>query len=394
MKLSRNEAVSRRKALLLAAGGGASLTAGCLGGDADDQSSGGSDDQGGSGSNGQSSSDSSAGNEWPEYDPEDLELPQPADRLVEDNLYVGTGADLEQWRNSEVAEPANGNDPRPLPDDEDEWLDPDTLQFSLGRGEESEDVYVDQLGPLMANIEAETGVDVEYQLVDDRAAAVEAFRAGRLHVGNMGGGAIPLGVNVGGLVPFAFPVEPHDDGSMQAGYCWWIIARRDNDDVRRPEDLNGIEVAHGSENSFSGNIAPSALMENLFGITPGEDYEYQLTGSHDASIRSVELGDFDAAQCAATSFERMARADEIDPSEFRVVHRDVFPSGPQVYHHALHPDLKAGIERAHFDYEYDDDITQNAIDGSEFVQMEPDDYRKFYDIILRVESQLGETYEA
>lgn len=375
MRSNRDLTVSRRKSILMVAGAGAAFTAGCLGTD-------------------EAEEQPSAEIEWPEYDPEDLSLPQPAEPLVEDNLYVGTGADLEQWRNADVDEPANGDDPRPLPDDEDEWLDPDTLQFSLGRGEESEDVYVDQLGPLMDNIETETGVDVEYQLVDDRAAAVEAFRAGRLHVGNMGGGAIPLGVNIGGLVPFAFPVEPHDDGSMQAGYCWWIIARRDNDDIRNPEDLNGVDVAHGGENSFSGNIAPSALMDNLFGITPGEDYDYELTGSHDAAIRGVELGDFDAAQCAATSFERMVRSDEIDPSEFRVVHRDVFPSGPQVYHHALHPDLKEGIERAHFEYEYDDDITQHAIDGSEFVPMAPDEYRKFYDIILRVEAELGETYEA
>lgn len=374
MKPEQELNVSRRKSLLMASSIGAALTAGCLG------------DGNGDGNN-------DADIDWPEYDPSDLAFPQPADRLVEDDLHVGTGDDLEEWRELDVDEPANGNDPLPLPDNEADWVDPDTLQFSLGRGDESEDVYVDQLGPLMDNIEAETGVDVEYQLVDDRAAAVEAFRAERLHVGNMGGGAIPLGVNTGRIVPFAFPVDEHDDGQIQAGYCWWIIAQRNNDDIREPADLDGVSVAHGGENSFSGNIAPSALMENLFDITPGEDYDYDLTGGHEAAIRSVELGDFDAAQCASTSFERMVRSDEIDPSDFRVIHRDVFPSGPQVYHHALHPDLKAGIERAHFDYQYDDDITQHAIDGSEFVPIAPDEYRKFYDIILRVENELGQTYQ-
>lgn len=377
---SRREYLRTSIATVAAAG-----IAGCIGDD-DDADTGDGGDTG--------DGDAEAGlapDEFPEFDPANLEFPQNAADLLENNLHLGTEEDFENWMDRDIDEPTHGRDVMEEPDDPDELLEPDTLQYSLGRGEASEQEYIDQLEPLMNNIEEETGIPVEYQLVDSRTAQIEALRAERIHVGNTG--APELAVNQGGAVPYALPVN-EVDGELLIGYCWWIISHIDRNDIVEPADLQGQVVGHATETSTSGHQAPSALMQDLFGVEAGEDYEIQFGGEHDAVIRGVELEDYDAGQIAATSFERMTRADQIDPSNFRVLYRDVFPSGPMIYHHKLHPDIKEGIRRATFDYDYGDDITQHAIDGSQFLELEPEDYKKVYDVILRVQKQLGEELEA
>lgn len=373
----------------LSASGIAIGLAGCTGGSSsgDDSSSGdsSSDDSSGDGSSG-------SGGEYgfPEFDPENVEFPQPADRLLEHNLHLGTEADFNGWIESDIDEPANGRDVWD-PDEADEILEPDTLQFSLGRGEATEQEYIDQLEPMMNNIEKETGLPVEYQLQNSRTAQIEAFRANRLHVGNTG--APILAVNTGRVTPYALPASTNEAGDRLIGYCWWIISHISNTGMQQPEDLEGKLVAHSSETSTSGHQAPSALMQDLFGVEAGEDYEIQFAGSHDAAIRGVGLQDYKASNSAATSFERLARADQIEPSNFRVLYRRVFPSGPMVYKYNLHPDIKEGIRRATFDYDYGEGITQNAIDGANMIELQPEDYKKVYDTILRVQGQLGTTYE-
>ena len=373
----------------LSASGIAIGLAGCTGGGSsgDDSSS---DDSSSDDSSGDGSSGSGGEYGFPEFDPENVDFPQPADRLLEHNLHLGTEADFNGWIESDIDEPANGRDVWD-PDEADEILEPDTLQFSLGRGEATEQEYIDQLEPMMNNIEKETGLPVEYQLQNSRTAQIEAFRANRLHVGNTG--APILAVNTGRVTPYALPASTNEAGDRLIGYCWWIISHISNTEMQQPEDLEGKLVAHSSETSTSGHQAPSALMQDLFGVEAGEDYEIQFAGSHDAAIRGVGLQDYKASNSAATSFERLARADQIEPSNFRVLYRRVFPSGPMVYKYNLHPDIKQGIRRATFDYDYGEGITQNAIDGANMIELQPEDYKKVYDTILRVQGQLGTTYE-
>ena len=391
--------ITRRKSLAAIAGVGGLTLAGCTGGEGgggssgdgssgDDSSGDGSSDDGSSGDG--SSGDGGSEPDFPEFDPENVEFPQRADRLLDENLHLGTEADFNSWLEKDIDEPANGRDVWD-PDEADEILEPDTLQFSLGRGEATEQEYIDQLEPMMNNIEEETGIPVEYQLQNSRTAQIEAFRSNRLHVGNTG--APILAVNTGRVTPYALPASTDEDGNRLIGYCWWIISQIDNTEMQEPEDLEGKTVAHASETSTSGHQAPKALMQDLFGVEAGEDYEIEFAGSHDAAIRGVVLGDYDASNAAATTFERLTRAGEIDPSEFRVLYRRVFPSGPMVYKYNLHPDIKEGIRRATFDYDYGEGITQHAIDGANMIELQPEDYKKVYDTILRVQAQLGTTYE-
>jgi len=152
-------------------------------------------------------------------------------------------------------------------------------------------------------------------------------------------------------------------------------------------------VAHTSQTSSSGHQGPSALLEDLFGINPEEDYQLEFAGGHDAAIRGVGLGDYEAANCAATAFERMVRNNVIEAGDFRVLYRRVFPSGPMFYHYKLHPDIKEGIRRATFDYDYEANIAAPAgIDGAEFYELQPEDYKKVYDTLLRIQAQNGTEY--
>ena len=356
-------------------------------------SSNGNDNSGGS-SNGNDNSGGSSEPQFAEFDPANPEYPQPGDVLLEHGFQWGTAEDLERWRNRDIEEPAYGQDVLPLRDDyqePDEWLEPDTLVYTLGHGEASKQEYVDQLGPLMDNVEAETGIPVDYQVISSRAAAIEGMRSERIHFGRPGATVHP--VNLAGGVPFAFPVRENEEGDLEAGYCWWITSHVSRTEMNAPEDIMEQTVAHSSETSTSGHQAPSALLKEQFDIVPGEDYEIEFSGGHNASIKGVELEDYDAANHASSNFSRMNDADEIDPSNFRIMHRQVLPSGAQQYLWRLHPDIRAGIRRAYFDYEYDEGLAANVIDGPAFVEMEPEDYKKFYHTQLTIHKSLGIEYE-
>jgi phosphonate transport system substrate-binding protein len=366
---------SRRTFLALSAMAGVVGLTGCLGGEEEKGSDNGS----------------SSERQFPDLDPADPEWPQPGGRLLDHNLHRGTSDLLEQMKNLGREEPRYGNPVPDPPENDDELLDPETIRFTIGGGEVSRGQFADQTQPLIDAIEKETGRDVEFEQVNDPASKIEAIRSDRIHVANLGAGEVPFGVNIAGADPFAIPVSPIGDGDdFLFGYSLWLITQVDNDEITEATDIEGKNVAHTDRTSNSGNQAPRALFESDLGIVPGEDYEVTFSGGHNNSIRGVAYGDFDAAPVAATSFSRMVDADEADPSNFKILYRATFPSGPNCYHYKLTPDLKNAIQRAHYDYDFTDTrLSERAIDGGLF---EPMEYANVFDIILQIHETNGYEY--
>ena len=328
-----------RRTILVGAGAALTSLAGCLGDDPDDN--GDPDDDGNGNGNGDPHG-------FGEFDPDNANdtLPQTMQTLLEHDFQFGRIEDLELYEPRD--EPVYGNPPQEHPgDDSDDIIDPDPLVFALTPTEDPAH-YADMLDPILDNIAAETGREVENFAVDSYAAQVEAMRAERLHIMGVSTGPTPFAVNLAGAVPFCIQV-----GEEAFGYRLWAITHIDEEDINSVEDFAGRSGAHGDPSSNSGNLMPRAMMPDQFGITPGEDYTVEHVGSHENVILAIYHKDHEVAPVCSTCVSRVAERGDIDANDIKVV----WASDPIVttafsYRYNLPSDVIEGIRTALLDYDY------------------------------------------
>jgi phosphonate transport system substrate-binding protein len=168
---------SRRRFLLTGGAIGVTGLAGCTGG-----SGSGGTEEAGSGS--ESDTDGTNGGSG---DPmlTDASAFDPANPTWEEHNYLSTAlvdadyqrgstVDLENMRNREVDEVPHGEPVQETPDNEDEWLDPDTLVFTESPSEDVQGRFEEDFQAVFDRIEEETGKPVEFSKVNSYAASVEA----------------------------------------------------------------------------------------------------------------------------------------------------------------------------------------------------------------------------
>jgi len=294
-------------------------------------------------------------------------------------------------RNQDVEEIAHGEPPRELPDDESDWVDPDPLIFVDKPGESGQAQYQDTIQPLLDRLEETTGRTVEWRPVDSNAATVESFRAGRGHLGDISTGTSAFGVNLGGIVPFAVPISP----SGQFGYRLLAITRDDEHDIQSVNDFarDDVTVTHSEPASNSGNQAPSALFDQFFDVTAGEDYEREFSGGHDQTARGIAVGDYDAGPICSTCVDDLVGSTEdIDYDDFKVVWAsNPFPPGPLVHRYNLHPDIIEGIKEATIGTDWTGTDYAEATGEAEYI---PLDYKRVFNDILIIQRYNGVEYES
>ena len=233
-----------------------------------------------------------------------------------------------------------------VPEDERYWQDPDTLIFAYTPVEDPA-IYEDIWDPFMEHLSDITGRDVRFFSVDSYTAQVEAMRAGRLHIAGISTGPTPFAVNLAGYVPIA--IMGGEDG--QFGYTLQVYTHADGD-IYEMEDLAGRRVAHVTPTSNSGHQAPMALFPD-FGVTPGEDYDPEFSGSHENSALGVVAGDYDAAPVASEVVDRMAERGLFDPDDIRIIFEtEPFPTTSYGVAHNLDPDLQEKIREAFYTYDF------------------------------------------
>ena len=311
--------------------------------------------------------------------------------IAENDYFQGSRTDLENMQNQEVNEIAHGDPPRELPDNESDWVDPDPLIYVDKPGESGQSQYQDTIQPLLDRLEETTGRTVEWQPVDSNAATVEAFRAGRGHLGDISTGTSAFGVNLGGIVPFAVPISP----SGQFGYRLLAITRDDEHDIQSVNDFarEEVTVTHSEPASNSGNQAPSALFDQFFDVTAGEDYEREFSGGHDQTARGIAAGDYDAGPICSTCVDDLVGSTEdIDYDDFKVVWAsNPFPPGPLVHRYNLHPDIIEGIKEATIGTDWTGTDYAEATGEAEYI---PLDYKRVFNDILIIQRYNGVEYES
>ena len=329
---------------------------------------------------------------YPDFDPANPEFPQLTSTLLDAGFETGSLNDLERLQENPRDEPRYGQPVAETPEDESEWLDPDTLEFSLTPTEDPT-VYEDTLSPLLDNIAEETGKEVNYASLDSYAAQVEAMRSERLHLAGFSTGAVPYAVNIANAVPFAVQIDGSgENGSF--GYRLFLITQVDNPDIGSLDDLAGDpmeNVAHADPSSNSGNLAPRALFANQ-GVVPGEDYEVSYSGGHQQSSLGVANGDYEAAPVCSTCFARVARDGQLDPEQIKAVYAsEPFPTTAFSHVNTLHPDIQEGVRAAFLDYDYQDTSIAEEFEGrGTWIDI---DYATVWDIILQIQQSLEVEYQ-
>jgi len=387
----RTGASSRRKFILAGGAVGVAGLAGCTGGDAEEGDGG----DGGAGA-GLGSSDDGGESDDPllsdDFDPENPDWENNnyyGGALVEAGYLRGTLDDLEEMGNRGRTEAVHGIDPRERPDDESEWIDPDPLVYAELPREDTESAYEEQLAPMIEKLEAETGKDVEFRSVDSYAAVVESMRSERVHIANFATGNTPFGVNLAGMVPLAAGV----DGG-QFGYKLWAVTRADHEitSVEDFADEHGYRIAHTEESSNSGNQAPSALFDEYFDLTIGENYNPEFSGGHEQTGRGIAYGDFDAGPICNTCLDNTVEAvDDIEWDDYKVLwSSDPFPPGPVGYRYNLHPDIVEGARETWINTNWEGTSFGDEAGYPEYVEI---DYVNHWHEIMLIQQFNGVEYE-
>jgi len=275
-----------------------------------------------------------------------------------------------------------------VPEDPNEWINPDTLIFAYTPVEDPS-VYENVWTDFLDHLAEVTGKNVEFFGVNSNAAQLEAMRAGRLHVTGFNTGSIPLAVNAVGFRPFAMMASL--DGSF--GYEMEIIVPADSD-IQSIEDLRGRQLAFTAETSNSGFKAPSALLKGEFGMEPGVDYETAFSGNHENSILGIVNNDYEAAAIANSVMTRMAERGTIDPSQIRTIYKSqTFPTTGYGVVYNLHPEVAEKVKEAFFTFEWEGTKLAEEFSKSGEEQFIPITYKEYWEVIRTIDEASGVEYK-
>ena len=245
-------------------------------------------------------------------------------------------------------------------------------------------VFNKLMQPFVDHLASCTGKKVRYYDVYSSAAAIEAMRAGRMHLGTMSSGDTAFAVNVAG----AHPLGIRGDANGPQGYQLWMIVRKDSP-FQKLSDLKGKRVAHTTPSSNSGNLAPRALFA-AEGLVPDKDYKPLFSGKHENSISGVAAGDYDAAPIAHDILVRMAERGVVKMDDFRIIWKSAnFAPGGLSMVHDLAPALAKKIRECTYAFRYTPEM-QKGFQGAD--RWLPIDYKKDWELVRRVAQESGQSF--
>ena len=260
---------------------------------------------------------------------------------------------------------------------------PDTLFFTNSPLDDPA-VFNKLMQPFVDHLAACTGKKVRYYDVYSSAAAIEAMRAGRMHLGTMSSGDTAFAVNVAGAIPLGI----RGDASGPQGYQLWMIVRKDSP-FQKLSDLKGKRVAHTTPSSNSGNLAPRALVP-AEGLVPDKDYKPLFSGKHENSISGVAAGDYDAAPIAHDILVRMAERGIVKMDDFRIIWKSAnFAPGGLSMGHDLAPALQKKIRECTYAFRYTPEM-QKGFQGAD--RWLPIDYKKDWELVRKIAQESGQGF--
>jgi phosphonate transport system substrate-binding protein len=283
---------------------------------------------------------------------------------------------------------ADGDLVADIPEDESQWLDPDTLVFAYTPVEDPA-VYAEVWEGFLEHMEEVTGKEVQFFPVQSNSAQIEAMRAGRLHIAGFNTGSNPLAVACAGFRPFTMMAA--EDGSF--GYEMEIISYPGSG-IEDVEDIRGGTLTHTSETSNSGFKAPTALMASEFDMVSGEDYEVDFSGKHDNSVLGVANQDYEVATVANSVKSRMIDRGVVEADQLEVLYQsDTFPTTGYGTVYNLAPELQEAIQEAFSGFDWEGSALAEEFGRNGEAQFIPITFEEHWAVIRQIDEANGVEYD-
>lgn len=225
--------------------------------------------------------------------------------------------------------------------DRSDW--PDTLVFGAVPSEESTALQ-ESYANVIALLEEELGIEIEFFQATDYAGIIEAQIAGNVDLAQYGPFSYVLAVQNGAEIrPIGALVDAPDE---EPGYQSFGITRGDNAEIDELADFAGRSVCFVDPGSTSGFLYPSAGLLEL-GIDPETGVSPIFAGGHDASVLSVVNGDCEAGFAFDAMVETQLIEDgAIAEGDVKVVwESEVIAGSPLAVRTELPESLVAEIDR-------------------------------------------------
>jgi phosphonate transport system substrate-binding protein len=171
---------------------------------------------------------------------------------------------------------------------------PESITFAAVPSEESTALQ-ESYAPVIAAIEQELGVEVEFVQATDYAGVIEGMIAGNVDVAQFGPFSYVLAKLNGAEIDAVAALI--DEPGATPGYQSYGITRADNADVNGLADFAGKDTCFVDPGSTSGFLYPTAglIDEGVIASASEADLAAGLepifAGGHDASVLSVVNGD-------------------------------------------------------------------------------------------------------
>lgn len=261
-------------------------------------------------------------------------------------------------------------------------LAPKPLVLGIGHVEDMATAYR-IYAPLTNHLSACLKQEVMLNPVVGEGKVLEAMRGNKVHVAQFSTGVMSYAVNFAGAVPFA--AKGMEARKRSDAYTLMLIVPA-NSSYRKPADLRGKRIAHTSESSNSGNLAPRVLFPEL-GLVPEKDYRVEFSGKHENSIRGVAFGLYDGAAVASDFFERMIAKGEVKRDQFRVLYEsDAFPTEAFAYSNNLEPQLAQNLKGCFENFKFPETMSRQLEGNNRFF---PVNYNRDWRLVRTIAKAAG-----
>lgn len=246
---------------------------------------------------------------------------------------------------------------------QEDW--PDQLVFAAVPSEESS-ALEQSYGPIIAVLEDELGLEIEFFQATDYAGVIEGMIAGNVDMAQFGPFSYVIAdANGAAIRPVGAMI---DEPGQEPGYQSFGITQGDNAEVESIEDFAGRTVCFVDPGSTSGYLYPSAGLIEA-GIDPDADVTATFAGGHDASAISVANGDCEVGFAFdAMVTERLIVDGAIAEGDLKVVwESEVIAGSPLAVRTELPSSLLDEIDRIIIELANNDYLLENGYCG------DPDD---------------------
>jgi phosphonate transport system permease protein/phosphonate transport system substrate-binding protein len=235
----------------------------------------------------------------------------------------------------------------------------DTIVFGVVATEQSENVLA-LWHPFVADMERDTGFDVNLVSAGDYTGVVEAMRANQVQLAwltNRSGLEAARRANAEVFAKFIYP-----DG--QLGYRSIIIVPVESE-LQNLDDLlvcdGSVNFGFGDPLSTSGTLVPNAYIFSPRGINVQDCFNQVTRASHEANLLTVANEQLDAATNNTTNIERLLRTRPEVVEDIRIIWRSpLIQTDPIMWRTDLSAEARSRIQEFFLTYGWRGDAEQRA----------------------------------